>query len=68
VKVQEQATSAARESVVLIENQYRAGIVSILNVIIVQNTQLNEERNMVTLVGRRLGATVALMRALGGTW
>jgi NodT family efflux transporter outer membrane factor (OMF) lipoprotein len=68
VKVQEQATRAARESVVLIENQYRAGIVSILNVIIVQNTQLNEERNMVTLVVRRLNASVGLIRALGGTW
>jgi NodT family efflux transporter outer membrane factor (OMF) lipoprotein len=68
VKVQQEATRAARESVVLIENQYRAGIVSILAVIIVQNTQLNEEKNMVTLVGRRLNATVALMRALGGAW
>ena len=68
VKVQSDATRAARESVVLTENQYRAGIVSILNVIQVQNTQLNEERNMVTIVGRRLNATIALIRALGGTW
>ena len=59
---------AARESVVLTVNQYKAGTVSYLNVVTVQATQLNEERTLVTLLGRRLAATVALMRALGGTW
>ena len=34
----------------------------------VQAAQLNEERSSVTLLGRRLAATVALIRALGGTW
>src|SRR5258706_196157 len=67
-KVQEEAARAARESVVLTVNQYKAGTVSYLNVVQVQATQLNEERNTVNLLGRRLAATVALIRAMGGTW
>jgi NodT family efflux transporter outer membrane factor (OMF) lipoprotein len=67
-RVQEEAARAARESVTLTVNQYKAGTVSFLNVVQVQATQLNEERQTVQLLGRRLAATVALMRALGGTW
>ena len=67
-KVQQEAARAARESVVLTVNQYKAGTVSYLNVVQVQNTQLGEERTTVNLVGRRLAATVGLIRALGGTW
>ena len=67
-KVQQEAARAARESVVLTVNQYKAGTVSFLNVVQVQATQLNEERQTVTLLGRRLAATVALIRAIGGTW
>jgi NodT family efflux transporter outer membrane factor (OMF) lipoprotein len=67
-KVQQQAARAARESVVLTQNQYKAGTVSYLNVVQVQATQLNDERLTVILLGRRLAATVALIRALGGAW
>jgi NodT family efflux transporter outer membrane factor (OMF) lipoprotein len=67
-KVQQEAARAARESVVLVVNQYKAGTVSFLNVVQVQATQLNEERQTVALLGRRLAATVALIRALGGNW
>jgi NodT family efflux transporter outer membrane factor (OMF) lipoprotein len=67
-KVEAEAARAARESVVLTVNQYKAGTVSYLNVVTVQATQLNEERTVVTLLGRQLAATVALIRALGGTW
>ena len=67
-KVQVEATRAARESVVLTTNQYKAGTTSYLAVVIVQASQLNEERTMVQLINRRLAATVALVRAIGGTW
>ena len=67
-KVQQEAARAARESVVLTVNQYKAGTVSFLNVVQVQATQLNEERTTVNLLGRRLAATVALIRGLGGSW
>jgi NodT family efflux transporter outer membrane factor (OMF) lipoprotein len=65
-KVQEEATRAARESVVLTTNQYRAGTVSLLNLVVVQAQQLNAERAMMQLLGRRLSAQVALIRSLGG--
>jgi NodT family efflux transporter outer membrane factor (OMF) lipoprotein len=67
-RVQQEAARAARESVTLTVNQYKAGTVSFLNVVQVQATQLNEERQTVQLLGRRLAATVALIRALGGAW
>jgi NodT family efflux transporter outer membrane factor (OMF) lipoprotein len=66
--VQDQATRAARESVALILNQYKAGTVSYLNVAVVQASQLSEERSTVSLLARRLAASVALIRALGGSW
>ncbi len=66
--VQDEAARAARESVALSLNQYKAGTVSFLNVTVVQASQLAEDRSVVTLLERRLAASVALIRALGGTW
>ena len=66
--IQRDAARLARESVALTLNQYKAGTVSYLNVVQVQATQLNEERQTVQLLGRRLASTVALIRALGGAW
>ncbi len=67
-RVQQEAARAARESVVLVVNQYKAGTVSYLNVVQAQATQLAEERQTVNLLGRRIAATIALIRALGGLW
>jgi len=67
-EVQQDAARLARESVVLTVNQYKAGTVGYLNVVQVQATQLSEERSTVQLLGRRLAATVALIKALGGSW
>ena len=66
--VEDEAVRAARESVTLTLNQYKAGTVSYLNVVTVQATQLGEERNAVNLLQRRLAASVGLIRALGGSW
>ncbi|HSN20175.1 MAG TPA: TolC family protein, partial [Usitatibacter sp.] len=66
--VQQEAARAARESVALILNQYKAGTVSYLNVAVVQASQLSEERSNVNVLERRLAASVALIRALGGSW
>jgi NodT family efflux transporter outer membrane factor (OMF) lipoprotein len=65
---EEEAVQAARLSVELTLNQYKAGTVSYLNVVTVQTALLNEERNAVGLRARRLAAAVALIRALGGGW
>ena len=67
-KVQEDAVRAARESVELTLNQYKAGTVSYINVVTVQTTQLNNERAAVGILGRRLVAAVGLVKALGGGW
>ena len=67
-KVQDEAVRAARESVLLTTNQYKAGIVSYINVVTVQTTQLNNERAAVGILGRRLVAAATLVKALGGGW
>ncbi len=67
-KVQQDAVRAARESVLLTTNQYKAGIVSYINVVTVQTTQLSNERTAVGILGRRLIAAVTLVKALGGGW
>ena len=67
-KVQEDAVRAARESVILTTNQYKAGTVSFLNVAVVQASQLNNERAAMVTLGRRLVAAVTMVKALGGGW
>lgn len=65
---QNDAVQAARKSVTLTTNQYRAGTVSYLNVMSAETIALNNERTALTLHGRRLTAAVTLIKALGGTW
>jgi NodT family efflux transporter outer membrane factor (OMF) lipoprotein len=66
--VQAQAVESAQESVRLTTNQYKAGIVSYLNVITVQTVALGDERAAVDILSRRLAASVLLVKALGGGW
>jgi len=63
-----EAVEAARLSLSLVLNQYKAGTVRFLNVVTAQTALLNEERNAVGIQVRRLAAVVALIRALGGGW
>jgi len=65
-RVQAEALRAARESVNLTLNQYRAGLVAFLNVVTVQAVAFNAERTALELSGRRLVAAVNLVKALGG--
>lgn len=67
-QVQREALAAARLSLDIVTLQYKAGTVSFLNVIQVQTTALQSEQSVLALRGRRLAATVALVKALGGTW
>lgn len=66
--VQDEAVKAARESLAITLNQYRAGTANYLAVVIVQATALANERAALTILGRRLTASVALIQALGGGW
>ena len=66
--IQDEAVQNARQSVALTTNQYKAGIVSFLNVVTVQATALANERTAVDILNRRLAASVLLIKALGGGW
>lgn len=65
---QEEAVTLSRRSVELIFNQYKAGVVSYLDVITVEATALSNERAFVDLTNKRLSANVLLVKALGGGW
>jgi NodT family efflux transporter outer membrane factor (OMF) lipoprotein len=65
---QDQALRAARQSLAITTNQYRAGIVGYLNVIVAQTTALELERDSVDLMGRRMAASVKLVKGIGGGW
>jgi outer membrane protein TolC len=67
-KVQDEAVRAARQSVTVTTNEYRAGTVSYLNVIVFQTTALSNERTAVDILGRRMTAATLLIKALGGGW
>lgn len=62
------AVKAARESAAITYNQYRNGIVNYQSVIMAQTTTLGNERAALNMLGRRLVASVTLIKALGGGW
>lgn len=66
--VQRRALEAARESLRLMQNQYKAGLVDYLSVAVVDATALSNERSALSLYGNRLVASVNLIVALGGGW
>ncbi|MCY1296419.1 efflux transporter, outer membrane factor (OMF) lipoprotein, NodT family [compost metagenome] len=66
--VQQEALDAARESLRLIENQYKAGTIDYNSVVNVQTSALSNERTLLSLRGSRLTASVQLIAALGGGW
>ena len=66
--VQDDAVKAAREAVTIVNNQYRAGTVNYIAVVVIQAGALNNERTALGIRGRRLAASVALIKALGGGW
>ena len=67
-EVQDRAVKAAQDSVRLTTNQYEGGIVSYLNVVVVNAAALANEQTAVNIQGRRLAASVQLVQALGGGW
>jgi NodT family efflux transporter outer membrane factor (OMF) lipoprotein len=66
--VQAEALAAARQSATFTLNQYKAGTVSYLDVVTAQSAQSNAELTAVQLLGRRLNASVTLLKAAGGDW
>jgi NodT family efflux transporter outer membrane factor (OMF) lipoprotein len=66
--VQDEAVKSARESLTITLNQYRAGTANYLAVVVAQAVALSNERTALTILGRRLTASVTLTKALGGGW
>ncbi|MHB8483023.1 MAG: efflux transporter outer membrane subunit [Nitrospiria bacterium] len=67
-EIENEAVKAARQSVELLLNQYKAGTVNFLDVVTAQATALINERAAINVLGQRLTATVSLVKALGGSW
>jgi NodT family efflux transporter outer membrane factor (OMF) lipoprotein len=67
-QIQQEALEAARQSLALTLNQYKAGTVSYLDVVTVQAAALNSERAAVDILVRQMDASVLLIKALGGGW
>jgi NodT family efflux transporter outer membrane factor (OMF) lipoprotein len=67
-RIQAEVVSGAQHALELTLNQYQAGVVSYLNVITAQTTLLSNQRTEASILSRRLAASVALVRALGGGW
>jgi NodT family efflux transporter outer membrane factor (OMF) lipoprotein len=67
-RTQDEAVALARRTLELTINQYRAGTVSFIIVVAVQNAVLTAERTAIDLLNRRLSASVLLVKALGGGW
>jgi NodT family efflux transporter outer membrane factor (OMF) lipoprotein len=66
--VQDQAVAAARQAVAIAINQYQAGVANFIVVVVLQTGALNNERTALAILGRRLAASVGLIKALGGGW
>lgn len=66
--IQDQAVKASQQALEITANQYQVGTVAYLNVLVAQTAVLANERTALALAGRRLTASVLLVKALGGGW
>jgi NodT family efflux transporter outer membrane factor (OMF) lipoprotein len=65
---QQEAVTAAEQSLSLETDRYKAGTDSYLNVITTQTILLTDQQNAVAILQRRMSAAVDLIKALGGGW
>jgi NodT family efflux transporter outer membrane factor (OMF) lipoprotein len=67
-QTQRAAVNASRRSVELSMNRYTGGLVTYLEVVTAQSTELANERMAVDILRRRMDSSVLLIKALGGGW
>lgn len=65
---QHEATASAEQSMDLFQIRYEGGVDTYLQVVTWQTAALNNQRNDIDLLERRLDASVLLIKALGGGW
>jgi len=68
IEAQSAALAAARHTLEIANNRYKAGVVTYLEVATAQSVALSNERSFIQLEGERLNAEVGLIKALGGDW
>ena len=67
-EIQDRAVAASERSLTLATNRYRGGVTSYLEVLTAQSAALANQRAAVNVLVRRMGATVLLLKGLGGDW
>jgi NodT family efflux transporter outer membrane factor (OMF) lipoprotein len=65
---QHDATASAQESLQIFTDRYIGGVDPYLQVLTAQTIALENERNEVDILRRRMDASVLLIKALGGGW
>ena len=65
---QQEAVTAANQSLALEIDRYKAGTDSYLNVITTETIALTDEQNAITILQRRMTSAVDLVKAVGGGW
>ncbi len=65
---QAEALQGAQQNVDIALEQYRAGTVSYLNVIVAQAAALNSESSLLTMRNRQLAASSQLLKNIAGRW
>ena len=65
---QRRAVQSAELSLQLFTNRYRGGVDNYLQVITAQTVALQNQRNEIDILRRRIDASVLLVKALGGGW
>ncbi|RKP45495.1 efflux transporter outer membrane subunit [Trinickia fusca] len=68
IVVQREAVDSAKQALVIVTNEYKAGTVDYLNVLTAQTTAFSAEQKLSTLAGQRMVSSVGLVKALGGGW
>ena len=67
-KTQDGAVAASQHSLDLSISRYRGGVTSYLEVTTAQSVALSDEVTAVSILTRRMAASVLLIKALGGGW
>jgi NodT family efflux transporter outer membrane factor (OMF) lipoprotein len=67
-QLQDEALQLARRTLEITQDQYRAGTVSFLNVVIAQNAVFSSESNLLNVRNRQLAAVNLLLKNIAGRW
>jgi outer membrane protein TolC len=67
-QTQQSAVASSQRALGLATNLYRGGATDYLSVVTAQTIALDNERQATAIAGRRLDASVLLIKALGGSW